>query len=161
MDSNDYNEIVDLHSDALFRFILRQIRDRDEAKDVVQDAFLRLWMNVDRVDASKARSYLFTTAKNLVVDRVRRRKFVVRHESSHDDRRACLQPEAGVQAIVDQAMNKLPVHQRGLIQLREVEGLSYKELATRTGMDMTRVKVYLCRARKAVQAYIGDPALVV
>jgi RNA polymerase sigma-70 factor (ECF subfamily) len=161
MDSNDYNEIVDLHSDALFRFILRQVRDRDEAKDVVQDAFLRLWMNVDRVDASKARSYLFTTAKNLVVDRVRRRKFVVRHESWHDDRRACLQPEAGVQAIVDQAMNKLPVHQRGLIQLREVEGLSYKELATRTGMDMTRVKVYLCRARKAVQAYIGDPALVV
>lgn len=161
MDSNDYNQTVDLHSDALFRFILRQVRDRDEAKDLVQDAFLRLWMNVDRVDASKARSYLFTTARNLVVDRVRRRKFVVRHESWHDDIRACVQPQAGVQEVLDKAIGTLPVNQRRLLQLRTIEGHSYKELATRTGMDMTRVKVYLCRARKAMQTYIVDPALVV
>jgi RNA polymerase sigma-70 factor (ECF subfamily) len=161
MDSNDYNQTVDLHSDALFRFILRQVRDRDEAKDLVQDAFLRLWMNVDRVDASKARSYLFTTARNLVVDRVRRRKFVVRHESWHDDIRACVQPQAGVQEVLDKAIGTLPVNQRRLLQLRTIEGHSYKELVTRTGMDMTRVKVYLCRARKAMQTYIVDPALVV
>lgn len=161
MDSNDYNQTVDLHSDALFRFILRHVRDRDETKDLLQDAFLRLWMNVDRVDASKARSYLFTTARNLVVDRVRRRKFVVRHENWHDDIRACVQPQAGVQEVLDKAIGTLPVNQRRLLQLRTIEGHSYKELAIRTGMDMTRVKVYLCRARKAMQNYIGDPALVV
>ncbi len=161
MDINDYNKIVDLHSDALYRFLIRQVRDRDEAKDLVQESFLRLWMNVDRVDASKGRSYLFTTGRNLVIDRSRRRKYVVRYESWHDDHRACVQPPVGVQEVVDQAMNRLPTNQRSLLQLRVVEGHSYKELVAHSGMDMTKVKVYLCRARKAVQTYIGDPALVV
>src|SRR5690606_16110482 len=109
------------------------------------------------VDAIKGRSYLFTTGRNLVIDRSRRRKYVVRYESWHDDHRACVQPQVGVQEVVDRAMKRLPTNQRSLLQLRAVEGLNYKEIAARTEMDMTKVKVYLCRARKAMQAYIGDP----
>lgn len=161
MDINDYNRLVRMHSNALLRFTLRLVRDRDDAKDLVQEAFLRLWMNVDGVDASKGRSYLFTTARNLVIDRKRRRKFLVYFESWHHDHHACLQPAAGVKEVLDRAMDRLPPHQRRLLHLRAIEGHSYKELAARTGMDMARVKVYLHRARKAVQTHISDPGLVV
>lgn len=156
-----YASIIDLHANALFRFIAREVRDPDEAKDLLQETFLRLWMNVDRVDAMNGRSYLYTTAKHLVIDRARSRKHTVRFESWHDEQYACVQPLVGVQDLVEVAMNRLPAVQRKLLRMRAVEGHSYKELMARTGMDMPRVKVYLCRARKAMRTYLNDPALIV
>ncbi len=55
---------------------------------------------------------------------------------------------------------RLPPIQRSLVLLRDLEGFAYQEIADMTGLDMTKVKVYLFRARKALQGLIGDPALV-
>jgi RNA polymerase sigma factor (sigma-70 family) len=161
MDVNDYNRCVELHSDALLRYVVHQLRDRDDAKDIVQEAFLRLWMKLDQVDGLKARSYLFSTAHNLIVDRSRRRKYSTRYEPWCDDVLTTMQPGAGVKEEVDKALNRLPTRSRHLIRLRDMEGYSYKDIADLTGLDMTSVKVYLYRARKAMQEFIGDPALVV
>ena len=160
MDTNAYNRCVDAHSDALYRFALRHLRDRDNAKDIVQDSFLRLWMKLDAVDEAKCRSYLFTTAHHLIVDRSRRRKFTARYEESHAHLLTTHQPQAGAKEVIDRALDTLPPTQRSLVLLRDQEGYSYQEIATITGLDMTKVKVYLFRARKALQEYIGDLALV-
>lgn len=52
----DYNQAVDLHADGLYRFALKHLRDRDSAKDIVQESFARLWAKVTEVDAAKAKS---------------------------------------------------------------------------------------------------------
>jgi hypothetical protein len=57
----EYNHCVDHHSDGVYRFILHHCRDKEEAKDIVQDAFEKLWLNHASVNAEKAKSYLFTT----------------------------------------------------------------------------------------------------
>ena len=62
MTLQDYNTCVDQHSDGVYRFALKHLRDKDTAKDVVQESFARLWQKVEEVDAAKAKSYLFTTA---------------------------------------------------------------------------------------------------
>ncbi len=160
MDITAYNRCVDQCSDALFRFALKHLRDRDNAKDIVQDAFLRLWMKLDTVEEAKCRSYLFTTAHHLIVDRCRRRKFTARFEESHAHLLTTHQPQAGAKEVIDRALDTLPPTQRSLVLLRDLEGYSYQEISEITGMDMTKVKVYLFRARKALQAYIGDVALV-
>lgn len=160
MDITAYNRCVDQCSDALFRFALKHLCDRDNAKDIVQDAFLRLWMKLDTVEEAKCRSYLFTTAHHLIVDRSRRRKFTARFEDSYANLLTSYQPQAGVKDAVDRALDTLPLTQRSLVLLRDLEGYSYQEIAEITGMDMTKVKVYLFRARRALQEYIGDVALV-
>jgi RNA polymerase sigma-70 factor (ECF subfamily) len=160
MGAHDYNRCVEEHSDALHRFVLKQLRDRDEAKDIVQESFLRLWMKLDQVQFTKARSYLFTTARNLIVDRSRRRKYVARYHGRHEDMLVTHQPKAGVKEVVDRALATLTPVQRSLVVLRDMEGHSYEDIVTLTGLEMTKVKVYLFRARKAMREYIGDLALV-
>lgn len=161
MEVADYNRCVDEYSDALFRFVLKHLRDRDEAKDIVQDAFLRLWMKLDQVRPGHARGYLFTTAHHLIVDRSRRRKYVARYDDWHADVLTTRQPKAGVKDVIDRALATLTPVQRSLVLLRDLEGHTYQDIAAITGLDMTKVKVYLFRARKAMQAFIGDPELVV
>jgi RNA polymerase sigma-70 factor (ECF subfamily) len=68
----DFNSSVDMHSDGVYRFALKHLRDSDTAKDVVQESFARLWQKVEEVDAMKVKSYLFTTAHHIMVDTVRR-----------------------------------------------------------------------------------------
>ncbi|MCC6838553.1 MAG: RNA polymerase sigma factor [Flavobacteriales bacterium] len=155
MDVAAYNRVVDACSDMLYRHLLRDLRDRDAAKDLVQESFLRLWMKLDRVPESAARSYLFTTAHNLVVDRVRRSKRSARFEDRHEQMLTTLQPKAGLKELIDAAQAKLSPLHRTLFQLRDQEGYSYQEIAANTGMDITRVKVYLFRARKAMQGHLG------
>lgn len=160
MDITAYNRCVDQHSDTVFRFALKQLRDRDTAKDIVQDSFLRLWMKLDAVQECKGRSYLLTTAHNLIVDRSRRRKYVTRYADGHENILVTHQPKAGVKDVIDSALDTLTPLQRSLVLLRDLEGHSYQEIADITGLDLTKVKVYLFRARKALQTYIGDLALV-
>ncbi len=156
MDLEAYNRAVDDHSDALYRYVVKQLRDRDEAKDIVQECFLRLWMRLDQVTVTGARSYLFTMAHNLVVDRTRRRKHVDRYEPVHEQVLITQQPKAGLGDVIDRALAQLPPLQRSLILLRDRDGHSYRDVPTITGLDMTQVKVYLFRARKAMQGHLGE-----
>jgi RNA polymerase sigma-70 factor (ECF subfamily) len=160
MDTKDYNTAVEAHSDALFRYAVRHLRDREAAKDIVQECFLRLWMRLDQVDAAKVRSYLFTTAHHTMVDHVRRQKRSTRYAPWHDNALTTVQPEAGLRDSIDRGLDQLPACQRSLVLLRDLEGYSYAEMATMTGLSMDQVKVYLFRARNAMKQSLGELALV-
>lgn len=160
MDTNEYNAAVNAHSDALYRYAVRQLNDRDAAKDVVQECFLRLWKQVDRVQASKVRSYLFTAAHNTIVDHVRRRKYQVRHEPWHDYALTTVQPEAGLLETIEKGLTRLSAQQRSLVLLRDQEGFSYTEMCAMTGLSLEQVKVYLFRARSAMKHALADLGLV-
>ena len=160
MDPKDFDRCVKEYADDLFRSVMMKMRDRDEAKDIVQEAYLRLWMRLDRVCAAHARGYLFITAYNLVVDYARKRKNVVRFDPWHGASQVTHQPKLGLQEVLNSALAGLPPIQRTLVLLRDHHGHTYQEMAAITGLDQTRVKVYLFRARKALRHYIVDPALV-
>lgn len=161
MDIHAYNHAVDDHSDALYRYVLKHLRDRDEAKDIVQECFLRLWMRLDQVTVIGARRYLFTIAHKLVVDRSRRRKRLERYGPVHEQMLTTEQPKAGLEHVIDRALAQLPPLQRSLILLRDRDGHSYQDVANITGLDMTKVKVYLFRARRAVQGHLGELSALV
>src|SRR5690554_2007352 len=74
MTINDYNQAVTLYSDGLFRFVLKNLKDRHKAEDIVQDSYERLWKNIDNVDGAKVKAYLFTTAYHTMIDRLRKEK---------------------------------------------------------------------------------------
>ena len=155
LDQAAYERLVAAHWAPLLRYVAKHLRDRDEAKDIVQESYLRLWTRLDRVAEAGARSYLFSTAHHLIVDRTRRRKYVDRFEDRHEAVLTVRQPRAGLQAGLDGALAPLSERQRTLVLLRDRDGHSYEEIATLTGLDVDRVKVYLFRARTAVRARLG------
>lgn len=154
MTTADFNTLVDEAADALYRYALGIVRREDEAADVVQDAFERLWMNRAKVQPGKGRSYLFSTAHNRAIDRLRRTRptdEVLPHhvQSSSDD-------PHDLQEWLQRGLNTLPPDQRSAILLRDYEGYSYNEIAALTGLTLDQVKVYIFRARKALRAFIGE-----
>ena len=74
MTEREYNECVNTYADNVFRFIVKNLRHEEDARDIVQTAFEKLWRNVETVDAAKCKSYLFTVAYNQMIDHLRKVK---------------------------------------------------------------------------------------
>lgn len=161
MDTQTYHRCIDEHSDGVFRFALKHLRDRETARDIVQEAFLRLWKHLDRVDGAKAKSYLYTTAHHLIVDHAVRAERSTRFETWHEDALVTHQPDAGLKELIDRSLQALTPGQRTLVLLRDLEGFSYEEIGDMLGLDLTRVKVYLFRARQAMKRQLGPLELVI
>ncbi len=153
---HEYNSAVQVHADGIFRFAVKHLRDRDNAKDVVQEAYARLWQKLDDVDGAKAKSYLFTTAHHLLVDAARRDARSTRMEERHEDLRWGNQQQPDLKEVLEAALATLPEVQRSVVLLRDLEGYSYDEIAELTGLNVTQVKVYIYRGRTALKEYIGS-----
>ena len=67
MTEKDYNLCVNVYADNVFRFIVKSLRHEEDARDVVQTAFEKLWRNRESVDNDKCKSYLFTVAYNQII----------------------------------------------------------------------------------------------
>lgn len=147
---------VDSHSDAVYRFILHNLKDKDDARDVVQDTYEKLWMNHEGVNFEKAKSYIFTTAYRTMVDKIRRGSKMVRMEEHHQDRSMHSEQYTDLKKVLREALDTLPEIQRSVIMLRDYEGYSYQEIGDITGLNESQVKVYIYRARVALKEYIGD-----
>ena len=154
MTEKDYNQCVTLHADGVFRFIVKNLRNEEDARDVVQTAFEKLWRNREDVDAEKSKSYLFTIAYNAMIDHLRKVKRIYLKEEFNPDMRVVDRPVNNAKAILEQALAKLNETQRSLVMLKDYEGYSYEEIGQITGLNSSQVKVYLHRARLQLKEYI-------
>lgn len=152
----EYNSAVDMHADGIYRFALKHMRDPDHAKDVVQESFARLWMKVDQVEATKVKSYLFTTAHHVMIDDVRKGSRSTRMEEHHEDIRSTHQDQPDLKEVLERGLATLPPIQRSVVLLRDLEGYSYEEIAELTDLNLAQVKVYIYRGRTALKEYIGQ-----
>lgn len=156
MTVTEFNKCVDEHSNGLYRFILKNIRNSDLARDIVQDTFEKIWIKVDSIPYDKSKSYLFTTAYHTMIDKIRRQKFETQIEDHHEDIVTTQNKFNDVKKILDKALNTLNEIQRSVILLRDYEGYSYEEIGEITGLNESQVKVYIYRARLALKQYIGS-----
>lgn len=149
-----YNESVDLYSDNLYRFILKNIKNEEKAKDVVQDTYMKFWEKKEGVDEGKIKSYLFTTAYHTLIDVVRRDKKQGLYDEAKQEKASSDKGYSDLQELLHEALDKLPEDQKAVILLRDYEGYSYSEIAEITNMTESQVKVYIFRGRKALKNYL-------
>jgi RNA polymerase sigma-70 factor (ECF subfamily) len=156
MTVSQYNQCVDLHADAVYRFIVKNLRDNDAAHDVVQDAFEKVWLKAEEIQFEKAKSYLFTTAYRFMLERIRKQSRIIPldEQSEHRISDTYITPEVDLKRILDEALARLPEIQRSVIMLRDYEGYSYEEIGTITGLNASQVKVYIFRARVSLKNYL-------
>ena len=158
MNIEEYNKCVEEHSDGLYRFILKSMRDTERSRDVVQDAFEKLWIKAKDIDASKAKSYLYSTAYHRMIDVFRKenRMGELDEVSAGKLESSRVETYSDLKEILDEAVQKLPEIQRSILLMRDYEGYSYKEIGDITGLNEGQVKVYIFRARKFLKNYIGS-----
>jgi len=152
----EYNNCVDKYSDGVYRFILKNIRDEETAKDIVQDAFFKMWEKVRQINFEKARSYLFTTAYHNMIDIIRKEKRVIEFNNANCNEPIVEHSYSDLKEILEEAVCKLPDIQRSVVMLRDYEGYSYEEIGKITGLNESQVKVYIYRARLFLKEYIGS-----
>lgn len=156
MTVKEFNQSVDDFSDNIYRFILSNIRSDEMARDIVQDAYERLWKNHKKVDVQKVRSYLFTTAHNRMIDLIRKGKHEQKIDETSEMSASCYDNQySDLQEILHDALQNLSEIQRALILLRDYENYAYKEIAEITELSESQVKVYIFRARQKLKSYIG------
>ncbi|MFO7657123.1 MAG: RNA polymerase sigma factor [Bacteroidales bacterium] len=161
MTLTEYNRSVDDYADRLYRFVLKTLHGEDDAKDIVQESFARLWSKLEEVSPEKAKSYLFTTAYHIMVDMFRKEKRKTGYQDNFSDEFAHSGSYSDLSEILHKALKKLPEIQRSVILLRDYEGYSYDEIAKITNLNESQVKVYIFRGRLFLKKYIGSIETVV
>jgi len=151
MTVKDYNIAVDNYADNIFRFVVKHLKNVDVAKDVVQDTFAKVWVKHKDIAAEKAKSYLFTTAYNTLIDVLRKEKYTDEVETIDKYFNQEEIKNLDLQETLHNALDQLPEIQRTVILLRDYEGYDYAEIGKITDLKESQVKVYIFRARKKLK----------
>src|SRR6186997_69229 len=154
MTEREYNDCVTLYADNVYRFILKNLRNEEDAKDVVQGAFEKLWVTREQVVNEKIKSYLFTVAYHQMIDFIRKQKRIYLRDEFGEMAMGSANINHNAKRILDEALSKLSETQRSLVMLKDYEGYNYAEIGEITGLNESQVKVYLHRARLQLKAYI-------
>ena len=153
------NDVLPLKN-KLFRLALRITLNREEAEDVVQDTLIKVWNDRDRwQELDSIEAYSLTIARNLSLDRIKKmdnqndsleeQKVERLDESSSTPSERMIQKDK--LDIVRNIINELPEKQRTCLQLRDIEGKTYKEIASILDITEDQVKVNIFRARQTVK----------
>lgn len=163
-----FEETVLPHLDAAFNYARWLTRNDADAEDVVQDACVRAMRFFSSLRDDDARAWLFTIVRNAWYSRVSRKANVAEGTRLNDgqDQRPdnALDPEERLLqqhtvGLVRAALEQLPVDFREVIVLREIEGLSYREIAEIAGVPIGTVMSRLARARERLQTILKLNAL--
>ena len=142
-----------------YRVAFYILEDEAEAEDAVQELFLKLWSGRDALDGIRSpKGYGIRVLRNLCLDRIRRSRKMetpaVLPEPEWPGRQDEAVDEKERLAKVLDAIKSLPDRQREVLTLRTLDGLSYEEIAERTGMNQLTLRVLLSQARRKLRNVI-------
>ncbi len=157
MTEKEYNQCVTQYADNVYRFIVKNLRHEEDARDIVQTAFEKLWLNREVVQHDKSKSYLFTVAYNQMIDHIRKVRRIQLKEEFKEDSGIQHQPSSNSRKTLMEALNRLSEVQKSLVMLKDYEGYSYEEIGHIMNLNESQVKVYLHRARLTLRNYLVSP----
>ncbi len=159
MDTREFKEKVLPISQKIFRYAQRLLGNTHDAEDVVQDIWMKLWDKKDQVaELRSIEAFAFRMTRNLCLDKIKLKKpqyYDDREETAYRLNGADEGPDP-LQSLelketmekVNQIIGELPEQQQTLLQLRDIEGMEYKEISEITGLEVNTIRVNISRARK-------------
>ncbi len=159
MTKTDFNNLVITIGRKLYGYAYRMLRDKEGSEDAVQEVFVKLWkMNTKLEEYESVEALAVTMVKNYCIDQIRKQKYIEPADSNsfslyHDTEPS---PQDKLEsnetsALMHRIINDLPEIYREVIQLRDIEELSYEEIVEKTGQNINTLRVNLSRARKSVR----------
>jgi RNA polymerase sigma-70 factor (ECF subfamily) len=167
-----FRELVDRYRARIYTFVLRIVKDREEAGDIAQEAFIKVYSSLRSYDPSRNfSSWLFKIAQNIAIDYLRKRRpeeisldatfETGSGEVSLQIPSRELEPDRGIESMeiheaIEIAVADLGAIPRSAVLLRHVEGKSYEEIAEILGIPLGTVKTHIFRARRLLRAKLKD-----
>lgn len=158
MVARDFKTRVLPVSKKLLRFASHFLKNEDEAKDVVQDVFLKLWQKKDElIQIENIEAFAMRMTRNRCLDIIRANKIIaIDAETDRKLKEETVDVHSKIELTesanqIKKLINQLPVLQRTVMHLRDIEQLSYDEIAVATDLKINAIRVNLSRARKKVR----------
>lgn len=154
-----FNDIIHDNHRKLFGIAFRVLKNREEAEDVVQEVFMKMWMMKEKLDKYNDTAGLAVTmTKNNCIDRIRKWKHIDNEGYGSGLQAIDSAPTPYQQleknetkTIISELIRKLPPGYREVIQMREIDGLSYEEIALQKNMNVNTLRVTISRARQMIK----------
>lgn len=166
-DEKAYRELVEMYQGQVFSLAMRMVRRREDAEDVTQETFVRMFRALERYDTSRPfAAWLMTIASRLCIDHIRRRRVnpvsLTQYEPDSDENREMdvEDPGPGPDEITSNTeeerrsndlIQSLPPHYRVVVVLRHQQDLSYEEIAQALNLPLGTVKARIHRAREILK----------
>lgn len=173
-DERAYQQLVRTYQSQVFSIALRMVRSREDAEDVAQETFVRVFRSLDRYDPNRPfAAWLYTIVSRLAIDHLRRRRvrpvpLVHREPGSEEERLLDVEDpgplpdeitsNAEEEARTDHLIQRLPPHYRIIVMLRHQQDLSYEEIAVALNLPLGTVKARIHRARALLKDMIEGEA---
>ncbi len=163
----EWDDVVAQHSARVYRLAYRLTGNRQDAEDLTQDVFVRVFRSLDRYEAGNFEGWIHRITTNLFLDRVRRKSRIRMDAFAEGAEERLLssevQPEAsvheaGFDADIEAALVSLPEDFRVAVVLCDVEGLSYEEIADVLGVKLGTVRSRIHRGRTQLRAALAHRA---
>lgn len=161
MNKIEYNIAVKDYSERLFRYAFKWLKNEQDAKDLVQDVYSKLWELRTNVSLEKCKSWLFTCMHNALVNFTKKKNIMDSFEDVNLKSHSNYQPNLALQDLLEKSLAQLSDVQRSIILLRDLEGYAYDEIGEILGLNEAQVKVYLFRARLKVKEQLKDLSVLV
>jgi RNA polymerase sigma-70 factor, ECF subfamily len=158
-----WQQVVDEHGDRIYTIAYRLTGNPDDAADLTQDVFVRVFRNLHRYEPGTFAGWLYRITKNLFLDRVRRQQRIRMESLPDEESRAPVSHEPGPADIVERAtlearleegLARLPVEFRLAVVYCDVVGLSYEEIAEATGWPIGTVRSRIHRGRRQLRTHL-------
>jgi len=156
-----FRKLYETHSDALRNFIYYKIGDTGFAEDTVQESYIRLWKKCTNVPFEKAKSFLFTVANNLLLDRVKHKKVQVKFlafapKQTSNQSPEFLLEEQEFKEKLEAVISSLPDLQRTVFLMNRIDKMKYREIAEALGISQKAVEKRMHKALQIIRAKIGN-----
>jgi RNA polymerase sigma-70 factor, ECF subfamily len=166
-DEKAYRELVELYQGQVYSVVLRMVRRREDAEDLTQETFVRMFRALERYDPQRPfAAWLFTIASRLAIDHIRRRKVqpisLTQREAGSDEEYDIEVPDPGPtpdevtsrteeERRTEELIRSLPPHYRIVVMLRHQRDMAYEEIAEALHLPLGTVKARIHRAREILK----------
>ncbi len=150
-EKNVFNHLFDLYSESLRNYLYYRCGNVQQAEDLVQEAFIKLWNNCKKVIFEKARGFLFAVAKNAFYNEVEHQKVVLKYSKQASTGPDIQTPEFHLEEKefmkrLQAAIANLPEGQREVFLLNRMDQMTYKEIAEFLGVSQKAVEKRMHKA---------------
>lgn len=155
-----YNELFRTHYASATKFIYYKCGDLQQAEDIVQNVFIKMWKLCATIIFSKAKSYLYSACKHSFLNEVAHKKVVLKHQKTVAEHTNYESPDFLIEldefrVKLKQAISALSVKEREVFLLSRVEGKTYKEIAEITGLTVKAIERRMSKALKELREVLG------
>ena len=152
MKKHEYNFIIDELSAQLYRYAFHFLRNQEDAKDIIQDVFEKMWLNRKTIELETVKPWLYRCTHNAMVNFIAK-KSRTSYMSNQELPKTTSPFDSSFESmqVVDRMVSILPPTQKSIILLRDIEGYTYKEIGLILDLSASQVKVYLFRARMKIK----------